>query len=70
MAEAQKPPIIVEVPKKAGSTPCPRCKTTYKNNAVPPVCLTGGCGFPLGKKCSLTLGSLRVLRHTLVESKR
>ena len=39
------------VPRKAGSTSCPQCKRTYKNNAVPPICSTDGCEFALGKQC-------------------
>ena len=32
-----------------GSTRCPSCNTSYNNNAVPPVCVTAGCNFHLGK---------------------
>ena len=43
--------IIMSEPsptRRRGSTPCPMCKHSYKNNAVPPVCQTPGCGYALG----------------------
>ena len=32
-----------------GSTVCPSCNRTYKNNAVPPVCKTESCEYHLGE---------------------
>ena len=34
--------------RQQGSTLCV-CGTSYKNNAVPPICTTEGCGYELGK---------------------
>ena len=44
--------IPVKVPKKIrGSTVCPGCNTTYKNNAVPPFCSAASCDYPIGRNC-------------------
>ena len=39
---------MAESVRVRGSTVCPGCNKSYKNNAVPPVCVSDGCNFPLG----------------------